>query len=170
MNKKIHIYKGGVLDITADAVVNAANATLLGGGGVDGAIHRKAGPQLLEECRTLGGCQTGQAKITGAYNMAPVKHIIHTVGPIYSGSGEDPVLLGKCYTNSMDLALANKCKDIAFPCISTGVYGYPLVAACRVALDSLEKWYSEHGDPDIEAYLCCFSAKEEMAFNEVING
>ena len=167
MHDNIRIHRGGVLDITADAIVNAANPTLLGGGGVDGAIHRKAGPRLLEECRTLGGCRTGEAKLTLAYDLAPVRYVIHTVGPVYSGTPEDPQLLASCYTSSLELALERQCRDLAFPCISTGVYGYPLRAACAVALQAVEGWYAAHPLAGLITYLCCYSPKEERAFAEV---
>lgn len=167
MHSNIRIHSGGVLELTADAIVNAANPTLLGGGGVDGAIHRRAGPRLRDECRTLGGCRTGEAKLTQAYELAPVRYVIHTVGPIYAGSDEDPRLLASCYTASLDLALARQCRDIAFPCISTGVYGYPLKAACAVALQAVEGWYAAHRETALITYLCCYSPKEERAFAEV---
>jgi len=132
---KINIRQGDITKLDVDAIVNAANSSLLGGGGVDGAIHRAAGSGLLAECRTLGGCPTGEARISGGYNLA-ARHVIHTVGPVYSGKPEDKSLLSACYGNSLKLALDNHLTSIAFPAISCGVYGYPIIEACRVAVDT----------------------------------
>ena len=128
--------QGDITTLEVDAIVNAANSSLLGGGGVDGAIHRAAGPELLAECRTLGGCPTGEARITGGYNLA-ARHVIHTVGPVYSGKPQDKTLLTACYQNSLKLAVENNVHSIAFPAISCGVYGYPIAAACRIAGDTV---------------------------------
>ncbi len=156
----IKLIKGSVVEMEVDAIVNAANTTLLGGGGVDGAIHRAAGSELLKECRTLNGCQTGEAKITGAYNIKNAKYIIHTVGPVYGGRESDAVFLANCYRNSLDLALKNGCQSIAFPGISTGVYGYPLSEAAEISLKTVQQWLEEHVDAKMTVYFCCFRDEE----------
>lgn len=165
---QINIVKGSVVDMHVDAIVNAANSSLLGGGGVDGAIHRAAGPELLKACRQLHGCKCGEAKITGAYNIKNAKHIIHTVGPIYSGSTQDAELLSSCYRNSLDLALANGCGSIAFPGISTGVYGYPIDEAAQVSLRTVQDWINAHPDTAMDVYFCCFRDREADAYNKLI--
>jgi O-acetyl-ADP-ribose deacetylase (regulator of RNase III) len=140
---RIEIQQGDITRLHVDAIVNAANSRLLGGGGVDGAIHRAAGPELLAECRTLGGCPTGEARITRGYSL-PARHVIHTVGPIYRGRPEDARLLASCYVNSLSLAAERQLASIAFPAISCGVYGYPLADACQIAIDTTLEVLAEH--------------------------
>jgi O-acetyl-ADP-ribose deacetylase (regulator of RNase III) len=144
----LELLQGDITRQETDAIVNAANRSLLGGGGVDGAIHRAAGPQLLAECRTLGGCETGDAKITKGYNLK-AKHVIHTVGPVYRSEGKRaPELLASCYRRSLEVASANRLKSVAFPSISTGAYGYPLEEAAPIALKTVKEYLSDH--PDIQ--------------------
>ena len=156
----IKLHKGDITKLRVDAIVNAANQSLLGGGGVDGAIHRAAGPGLLAECRTLNGCNTGEAKITKAYNL-PAKFVIHTVGPVWHGGGKgEPELLRKCYLNSLSLASLQRIKSIAFPNISTGVYGYPKQEAAGIAISTVKKYLSDH--PEIEEVIFAIFDEENF--------
>lgn len=163
---RIRIVQGDVTRLEVDAIVNAANNSLLGGGGVDGAIHRAAGPELLEACRPLGGCQTGMAKITTGFRL-PAKYVIHTVGPVWRGgnSGEAR-LLASCYRESLKISKDFGCKTIAFPAISTGIYGYPLKSAARIAITEVASFLL--GDTSIElVYLVCFDAVSFNVYNRL---
>ncbi len=155
MKNKIQLVVGDITKLECDCIVNAANCTLLGGGGVDGAIHTAAGIGLLEECRTLNGCHTGEAKITKGYNLK-AKHVIHTVGPIYSNAPTDPQLLSNCYYNSLELARQHGIRSIAFPSISTGVYRYPINQAAPTALGAISRWFGENPDYGMQVILCCY--------------
>ncbi|WP_375262939.1 O-acetyl-ADP-ribose deacetylase [Palleronia sp.] len=159
----VHVLVADVTTLTVDAIVNAANRSLLGGGGVDGAIHRAAGPKLLEECRRLGGCETGDAKATGGYAL-PADYVIHTVGPVWHGGDRhEPEALASCYRRSLQVARDLGCKSIAFPAISTGVYGYPAAEAAHVAVTTIE----EHAS-GLDATFCCFSQQSAHHHREAL--
>lgn len=156
MPHRIEIVVADITTLKLDAIVNAANRTLLGGGGVDGAIHRAAGPELLAECRTLGGCNTGEAKITKGHRL-PARHVIHTVGPVWEGGGADEdKLLASCYANSLALAKAHEARSIAFPAISTGVYGFPADRAAGIAVKTVADRLKAD-DHFTKVVFCCFS-------------
>ena len=163
VKNQIHVEQGDITKLDCDGIVNAANRSLLGGGGVDGAIHRAAGPELLAECRTLHGCRTGEAKITKGYRLR-AKYIIHTVGPIYSGTAEDAAQLADCYRNSLNLAKEHDVHSIAFPAISTGVYGYPLEDAAEIAVKTVAQWLEDHADYAMQVIFCCFDARTERVY------
>jgi O-acetyl-ADP-ribose deacetylase (regulator of RNase III) len=163
---RVVLQRGDITRVAVDAIVNAANTSLLGGGGVDGAIHRAAGPELLAKCRTLGGCPTGSARITRGYKL-PATYVIHAVGPVYrDGQSGEPELLAGCYRTALRLAVENGCKSIAFPAISCGVYGYPLADAARIALREVADFLRDH--PQIErAVFVLFDERAYAAFNQV---
>lgn len=156
---RMTVVQGDITRLAVDAIVNAANSSLLGGGGVDGAIHRAAGPELLAECRRLKGCPTGQARMTAGYRLT-ARHVIHTVGPVYEdGRSGEPDLLRSCYRESLRLAAEAGLETIAFPCISTGVYGYPKEDACAVAVAAAAEWLKLHELPKTVTF-CCFGAED----------
>jgi len=164
---RIELLQGDITTLDVDAIVNAANRSLLGGGGVDGAIHRAAGPQLLAECKTLGGCETGEAKITGGFKL-PARHVIHTVGPVYGNRPEDPKLLAACYRNSLRLAKEKGLATMAFPAISCGVYGYPPLKACRVAVEAVREFLAE--DQTLEKVIfVVFSADLFQIYHDTLS-
>lgn len=164
---RMRVVKADITRLEVDAIVNAANSSLLGGGGVDGAIHRAAGRELLEECRKLGGCPSGEARITGGYRL-PARHVIHAVGPVYHGgrSGEAQ-LLASCYTWSLRLAEEVGAASVAFPCISTGVYGYPKAAACEIAMATVSEWLGKHEVPG-SVVFCCFDDENAGLYRGVL--
>ena len=167
MPASIRIIRGDITLLGVDAIVNAANTTLLGGGGVDGAIHRAAGPRLLEACRPLNGCPTGEAKITGGFNL-PAGYVIHTVGPVWRGGSQgEPALLRNCYWNSLDLAVTHQLKSIAFPNISTGVYGFPKEEAARIAIQTVQDYLNTPRTLE-EVTFVVFDGENHMIYTKLL--
>jgi O-acetyl-ADP-ribose deacetylase (regulator of RNase III) len=167
LSQRIRVHQGDLTQLAVDALVNAANESLLGGGGVDGAIHRAAGPELLEECRALGGCPTGEAKLTRGHRLR-AKYVIHTVGPVWRGGAHgEPALLASCYRASLELAAQMRCETVAFPGLSTGVYGYPIEAAARIAVATVSAWLREHELPR-EVTFCTFNAASTAAIDAAL--
>lgn len=163
---KIRVCQGDITKLNVDAVVNAANCTLLGGGGVDGAIHRAAGPELLVACRKFNGCPTGEARITPGFRLL-ARFVIHTPGPVWHGGAHrEAELLRNCYENSLKLAMENGCRSIAFPCISTGIYRFPMRNAAQIALDAVMNWKDERPS---EVIFCCFSAEQTELYRELLS-
>ncbi len=167
MATKIELFQGDITTLAVDAIVNAANKTLLGGGGVDGAIHRAAGPKLLVECATLGGCETGGAKITKGYNL-PAKHVIHTVGPVWrDGKHNEPELLASCYRNSLNLAKEHGLKTIAFPSISTGVYRFPIELAAPIAIKTTRDFIAQNPGALDKVIFVLFSERDLSVYDSI---
>ena len=167
MSAALHAIQGDITKLDVDVIVNAANSSLLGGGGVDGAIHRAAGPELVHECRLLGGCKTGQAKVTKAYRL-PAKYIVHTVGPVWrGGTNGEPELLASCYARSVDLAIAKSASTLAFPSISTGIFGYPIEQAARIAVSTVTSAVKDQNVLS-SVVFCCFSEADLKVYEQAL--
>jgi O-acetyl-ADP-ribose deacetylase len=167
LKDRLEARQGDITQLAVDAIVNAANTSLLGGGGVDGATHRAAGPELLAECRSIGGCPTGEARLTKGYRL-PATYVIHTVGPVYRGRPQDSRLLTGCYTNSLKLAGDRGIKTMAFPAISCGVYGYPIADACRIAVDTCAAFLKGHDTPTKVIFML-FSTADLKVYNQYLS-
>lgn len=163
----LEVLQGDITGLSVDAIVNAANSSLLGGGGVDGAIHRKAGPELVRECRLLGGCATGEVKMTQGY-LLPARFVLHAVGPVWHGGGSDEAeLLASCYRNALALAQRHELKTIAFPAISTGIYGYPKTEAAAIAVKTVKAHLAEASLPELVIF-CCFDAETAGLYRKIL--
>jgi len=166
---QISAFQADITTLQVDAIVNAANSSLMGGGGVDGAIHRAAGPDLLAECRRLEYCKPGDAKISQGYNL-PARYIIHTVGPVYrDGSLDEPAILASCYRRSLEIATAHSLYSVAFPAISTGVYGYPVEEAASIAVNTVRAFLAENPTTLEEIIFCCFSPRDLEIYEQLLN-
>lgn len=167
MPATLTVIRADITQLDLDAIVNAANTSLLGGGGVDGAIHRAAGPELLAACRLLNGCSTGDAKITRGYRL-PARYVIHTVGPVWNGGSQgERRLLASCYRRSLEVAVEHGCATVAFPCISTGVYGYPIEPAAKVAIETVRETVAREHSLQVITF-CCFSSEDEAIYQQLL--